>query len=237
VSKLTVKALDPTFRDYFDGVTPVKGVDYFDGAAGYTPVKGVDYFDGEKGADSTVPGPPGYTPIKGVDYFDGVKGDKGDIGNTGLQGLQGIQGIAGNDGATGVKGDTGDQGLQGIQGIKGDTGNQGLQGVKGDTGEQGIQGEDHQLSAYYTTIELLLSQGISHSMLKSALKTFLNKQQREVLEKLQAILIKPNTSVWQKFFSNTPKKENETDPKTMLSACVEAALKANARNLFEATKK
>jgi hypothetical protein len=39
-----------------DGVTPVKGVDYFDGI---TPVKGVDYFDG-------------VTPVKGVDYFDGA---------------------------------------------------------------------------------------------------------------------------------------------------------------------
>lgn len=34
---------------------------------GYTPVKGVDYFDGEDGED-------GYTPQKGVDYFDGEDG-------------------------------------------------------------------------------------------------------------------------------------------------------------------
>jgi hypothetical protein len=26
------------------GYTPVKGVDYFDGADGYTPVKGTDYY-------------------------------------------------------------------------------------------------------------------------------------------------------------------------------------------------
>ena len=50
-----------------DGKTPVKGVDYFDGAPGYTPVKGVDYFDGD----------PGYTPVKGVDYFDGAPGEPG----------------------------------------------------------------------------------------------------------------------------------------------------------------
>jgi len=33
------------------GITPVKGVDYFDGVDGYTPIKGVDYFDGAKGDD------------------------------------------------------------------------------------------------------------------------------------------------------------------------------------------
>ena len=77
----------------FDGHTPVKGIDYFDGvngksayqiavdngfigteaewlaslrgADGYTPQKGVDYFDGVDG----------YTPVKGKDYFDGAKGD------------------------------------------------------------------------------------------------------------------------------------------------------------------
>lgn len=51
----------------FDGYTPVKGVDYFDGEDGedgYTPQKGVDYFDGEDG----------YTPQKGIDYFDGEDG-------------------------------------------------------------------------------------------------------------------------------------------------------------------
>lgn len=55
------------------GYTPIKGVDYFDGADGedgYTPIKGVDYFDGEDGED-------GYTPIKNVDYFDGADGAPG----------------------------------------------------------------------------------------------------------------------------------------------------------------
>ena len=53
-----------------DGYTPVKGVDYFDGAPGqpgkdgvdgYTPVKGVDYFDGKDGA-------PGKDGVDGKDY-------------------------------------------------------------------------------------------------------------------------------------------------------------------------
>lgn len=54
-----------------DGYTPVKGIDYFDGAPGakgepgYTPIKGVDYFDGKDGS----PGIDGKTPVKGTDYF------------------------------------------------------------------------------------------------------------------------------------------------------------------------
>jgi hypothetical protein len=55
------------------GYTPIKGIDYFDGATGtpgYTPVKGIDYFDGATGT-------PGYTPIKGIDYFDGATGSQG----------------------------------------------------------------------------------------------------------------------------------------------------------------
>lgn len=67
-----------------DGYTPIKGVDYFDGADGkdgkdgqngkdgYTPVKGVDYFDGKDGSD-------GKTPIKGTDYF--TDADKAEMVN------------------------------------------------------------------------------------------------------------------------------------------------------------
>jgi hypothetical protein len=56
------------------------------GKDGYTPIKGVDYFDGAPGAASTVPGP---------------KGDKGDPGAAstipGPQGDAGPQGIPGVD--------------------------------------------------------------------------------------------------------------------------------------------
>ena len=42
------QALMDELKDYIDGeiekVTPVKGVDYFDGEDGYTPIKGVDYY-------------------------------------------------------------------------------------------------------------------------------------------------------------------------------------------------
>lgn len=85
------------------GYTPVKGVDYFDGANGqdgYTPRKGIDYFDGANGQDGLngLPGAPGqngsdgYTPVKGVDYFDGKDG---------APGIQGVPGINGKDGKDG----------------------------------------------------------------------------------------------------------------------------------------
>ena len=59
-----------------NGVTPVKGVDYFDGKDGKTPKKGVDYFDGKDGKTPVKgidykDGLDGYSPIKGKDYFDG----------------------------------------------------------------------------------------------------------------------------------------------------------------------
>ena len=53
------------------------GKDGVDGKDGYTPVKGVDYFDGAQGPQG-IPGPAGadgpagedgYTPVKGVDYW------------------------------------------------------------------------------------------------------------------------------------------------------------------------
>ena len=56
-----------------DGYTPVKGVDYFDGAPG-EPGK-----DGAPGKD----GKDGYTPVKGVDYFDGRDGADGAPGADG----------------------------------------------------------------------------------------------------------------------------------------------------------
>jgi hypothetical protein len=49
------------------------------GTNGTTPIKGIDYFDGAKGEKGAT-GNNGYTPIKNVDYFDGAKGD---IGTTG----------------------------------------------------------------------------------------------------------------------------------------------------------
>ena len=75
-----------------NGYTPIKGVDYFDGAKGdtgndgYTPIKGVDYFDGATGAKGDT-GNDGYTPIKGIDYFDGTNGTNGIDGTDGTDGV------------------------------------------------------------------------------------------------------------------------------------------------------
>jgi hypothetical protein len=75
-----------------DGYTPIKGVDYFDGAASTVP--------GPPGAPSIVPGPKGdsgYTPRKNIDYFDGaastVPGPQGPPG-VGTQGIQGNPGTS-----------------------------------------------------------------------------------------------------------------------------------------------
>ncbi|KKL60630.1 hypothetical protein LCGC14_2203420, partial [marine sediment metagenome] len=59
-----------------NGVTPKKGVDYFDGEDGYTPVKGKDYRDGKDGVTPKKDvdykdGKDGVTPVKGQHYFDG----------------------------------------------------------------------------------------------------------------------------------------------------------------------
>ena len=103
----------------FDGHTPVKGVDYFDGEKGdkgdpftyedFTPEqlaslkgdkgdKGDNGIDGKDGAD-------GYTPVKNIDYFDGVNGksayqiavDNGFIG-TEAEWLASLRGADGKDG-------------------------------------------------------------------------------------------------------------------------------------------
>ena len=83
---------------------------------GYTPVKGVDYFDGEKGDPFTyndftpeqltaLKGADGRTPVKDIDYFDGVNGksayqiavDNGFIG-TEAEWLASLRGADGKDG-------------------------------------------------------------------------------------------------------------------------------------------
>jgi len=85
-------------NDGNDGYTPIKGVDYFDGAPGADGVDGASAYEawlaqgnqgteqdflnslvGPKGDDGTN-GVDGYTPIKGVDYFDGEQGIQGEPG-------------------------------------------------------------------------------------------------------------------------------------------------------------
>lgn len=90
---------------------------------------------GQKGADSTVPGPPG---DQGPEGPRGEPGPRGDVGPEGPRGYRGEQGIPGE------QGDPGPQGIQGVPGEQGPQGEQGIQGVPGEQGpqgEQGIQGE------------------------------------------------------------------------------------------------
>jgi hypothetical protein len=73
------------------GETGPAGKDGAPGKDGYTPVKGVDYFDGAPGKD-------------GKDGKDGAEGKPGEPGMTGATGPQGEPGPAGKDGKDGVDG-------------------------------------------------------------------------------------------------------------------------------------
>ena len=84
-------------------IDSLKGADGEDGAAGangtagedgYTPIKGVDYFDGAQGEQ----GQKGDKGDKGDDGDQGIQGVKGDTGDQGIQGIQGIQGNTGTGG-------------------------------------------------------------------------------------------------------------------------------------------
>lgn len=63
------------------------------GDAGYTPVKGVDYFDG-------AVGPKGDTGARGPQGLQGIQGPKGDTGLTGPKGDKGDQGEMGPPGSS-----------------------------------------------------------------------------------------------------------------------------------------
>lgn len=60
------------------------GIKGDNGNDGFTPIKGVDYFDGANGLNGAngTNGVNGTTPIKGIDYFDGVNGINGINGKT-----------------------------------------------------------------------------------------------------------------------------------------------------------
>ena len=107
----------------FDGHTPIKGVDYFDGEKGdkgdpftyedFTPEQ-LASLKGDKGdkGDNGKDGADGYTPVKDIDYFDGVDGksayqiavDNGFIG-TEAEWLASLRGADGKDGKDGVQPD------------------------------------------------------------------------------------------------------------------------------------
>ena len=127
------------------------------GNDGYTPVKGVDYFDGADGKD-------GYTPVKGVDYFDGADGKDGKDGQAGAEGSPGKDGVsvthewegtvlkvtsASGTTEADLKGDKGDTGLTGPAPVKGVDYFDGANGKDGNDGYTPVKGVD-----YFTTEEI-----------------------------------------------------------------------------------
>ena len=66
-------------RDENGNVVDIPAIKGKDGADGYTPIKGIDYFDGAKGdtGEQGAKGKDGYTPVKGTDYF--TETDKNEI--------------------------------------------------------------------------------------------------------------------------------------------------------------
>ena len=140
---------------------------------GYTPVKGVDYFDGEKGDK----GEPFTYDDFTAEQLASLKGAKGDKGEQGLQGEKGDKGDKGDSftyedftaeqlaslkGAKGDKGDKGDNGKDGADGISAThqwngtvltvTSASGTSSadLKGDKGEQGDIGAVGEAGGYYT---------------------------------------------------------------------------------------
>lgn len=113
------------------------------GNDGYTPVKGIDYFDGAKG-DKGDKGDTGATGPQGLKGDTGPQGPKGDTGATGATGPQGPKGDKGDTGPQGIQGIQGPQGERGLKGDKGDTG---AKGVKGDKGDKGADGSDANVTA------------------------------------------------------------------------------------------
>ena len=158
----------------FDGHTPIKGVDYFDGEKGdkgdpftyedFTPEQ-LASLKGDKGdkGDNGKDGADGYTPVKDIDYFDGVDGksayqiavDNGFIG-TEAEWVASLRGADGKDGKDGQNGADGKDGISATHQWNGTvltvtsasgTSSADLKGYKGKQGDTGAVGE---AGGYYT---------------------------------------------------------------------------------------
>ena len=158
----------------FDGHTPIKGVDYFDGEKGdkgdpftyedFTPEQ-LASLKGDKGdkGDNGKDGADGYTPVKDIDYFDGVDGksayqiavDNGFIG-TEAEWVASLRGADGKDGKDGQNGADGKDGISATHQWNGTvltvTSASGTSSadLKGDKGEQGDIGAVGEAGGYYT---------------------------------------------------------------------------------------
>ena len=125
---------------------------------GHTPVKGVDYFDGEKGDKGDPFTYEDFTP----EQLASLKGDKGDKGDSFTYEDFTAEQLASLKGAKGDKGDKGDKGVDGKDGISAThqwngtvltvTSASGTSSadLKGDKGEQGDIGAVGEAGGYYT---------------------------------------------------------------------------------------
>ena len=125
---------------------------------GHTPIKGVDYFDGEKGAKGDPFTYEDFTP----EQLASLKGDKGDKGDSFTYEDFTAEQLASLKGAKGDKGDKGDKGVDGKDGISAThqwngtvltvTSASGTSSadLKGDKGEQGDTGAVGEAGGYYT---------------------------------------------------------------------------------------
>lgn len=91
-------------KDGRDGINGKDGKDGANGKDGYTPIKGVDYFDGAPGKDGAQ-GPAGKDGKDGKDGEPGPEGKPGEPGMTGATGPEGPQGPAGPAGKDGKDGE------------------------------------------------------------------------------------------------------------------------------------
>ncbi len=107
---------------------------------GYTPVKGVDYFDGEKGDKGDPFTYEDFTP----EQLASLKGDKGDKGDNGTDGKDGQNGADGKDGISATHQWNGT-----VLTVTSASGTSSAD-LKGDKGEQGDTGAVGEAGGYYT---------------------------------------------------------------------------------------
>ena len=107
---------------------------------GYTPVKGVDYFDGEKGDKGDPFTYKDFTP----EQLASLKGDKGDKGDNGTDGKDGQNGADGKDGISATHQWNGT-----VLTVTSASGTSSAD-LKGDKGEQGDTGAVGEAGGYYT---------------------------------------------------------------------------------------
>lgn len=113
---------------------------------GHTPVKGVDYFDGEKGDKGEPFRYEDFTP----EQLASLKGDKGDKGADGKDGANGKDGKDGQNGADGKDGISATHQWNGTVLTVTSASGTSSADLKGDKGEQGDIGAVGEAGGYYT---------------------------------------------------------------------------------------